>query len=737
MNPENTAKAAALFGPYEIQETIGQGGMGVVYRAHDSALDRAVALKVLKDDLRAQSAVVARFQREGEAFAKLNHPNIVHIFSVGKVGDIPYLAMEFIDGEPLARIMKRERRLDWKRSLHIAQQVAEALASAHEQGVIHRDIKPGNILVDKNDKAYVTDFGIAKILSAETQLTLDGSRLGTPQYMSPERCQNKEVSPASDIYSLGVLLFQMIAGNLPYDAETPVSLIRQITFDPPRRLRECVREIPSDVERLVAYLVEKDPRDRPPDAHAVALLCRRVREGKPLVDDSTGMSAALANFRDTLGTPTPFRSSDFDSQPEGPLPVWQRVLRSRVVARMKQPAFAAVMAMLIASTFLGMWIAEQMNAGYAFEAVRSISPAVERWQVPPTLAEFHREGDNLTIADFQLDGFVPEEMVWGGNRLYVSLAGQPATARAGEAALAALHPAAGTSQLLLPPAPAERMARLVGADTEYVYGYDSHEREIVRWDFSPDVTEVGARHFDWQGRAPETIAESVAHAEGQVVVASYPDSPKWAVNLLQFSEQRMTVTEIWSGDETIAGIASAAADAEGEDWQLVLQRTGDDGDTLELLRMRGVQVQEGPTGLGTVSGTAGSVQINPAGELVIAHDGVVEVIDAATQEQLAEWPGSAAAWAGISQQYVAYLAGDHRNQPQVWLGSLDPAVAPVQWTFVAGGVTRLQTRPDGLSLAALRADGARSGEVCFVTLPENFPEDAEAGLNPTETGGQF
>ncbi|MDK1020951.1 MAG: serine/threonine-protein kinase, partial [Candidatus Hydrogenedentes bacterium] len=191
---ENTVRADAMFGDYEIIETIGHGGMGIVYRAHDMALGRIVALKVLKDDLRSSRQICARFQREAEAFASLNHPNIVHIYAVGSVGRIPFISMEYIEGQSLSTIMRRRKRLPWKRALHIAQQIAEALACAHEAQIVHRDIKPGNILLDKDDRAFVTDFGIAKVLTAETQLTVDGSRLGTPQYMSPERCTNKEIT---------------------------------------------------------------------------------------------------------------------------------------------------------------------------------------------------------------------------------------------------------------------------------------------------------------------------------------------------------------------------------------------------------------------------------------------------------------------------------------------------------------------------------------------------------------
>ena len=301
----NTARASTLFGQYNILETLGHGGMGVVYRAHDTSLDRIVALKVLREDLRTQKHVVARFQREAEAIAMVTHPNIVHIYSVGAVGKIPYLAMEYIEGDPLSKIMQRERQLPWETVFEVGEQVARALASAHEANIIHRDIKPGNVLVDKEWHAVVTDFGVAKVLTAETQLTVDGSRLGTPQYMSPERCLNKEITTSSDIYSLGVLMFQMIAGRLPYRAKDPIELLRKIVSTPPARLRDYMPDIPDDVERLVAHMIEKNPNDRPPSANDLAELIARVRAGKPLVEEDDGMGVAMDELRESLATPTP------------------------------------------------------------------------------------------------------------------------------------------------------------------------------------------------------------------------------------------------------------------------------------------------------------------------------------------------------------------------------------------------------------------------------------------------
>ena len=298
------ASSCAMFGNYRILETVGQGGMGVVYRAVDVSLERTCALKVLREHLRGHSNLIARFYREAEAVAQLDHPNIVHIYSVGSVGNIPYMAMEYLESEALSRILERENHLDVQRALYLAEQVARALACAHEARIIHRDIKPGNILIGADDHVHVLDFGIAKLLSAEVQLTLDGSRLGTPQYMSPERCQNKLITASSDIYSLGVVLFQMISGRLPYEASTPVSLIRKIIAGPPTRLKELMPDVPRDVERLVAFMIEKDPKDRPANAEALADAIARVRAGESL-DEAEGMADVFASFRQTMGTPTP------------------------------------------------------------------------------------------------------------------------------------------------------------------------------------------------------------------------------------------------------------------------------------------------------------------------------------------------------------------------------------------------------------------------------------------------
>lgn len=413
---ENAANSKAMFGDYEIIETVGQGGMGIVYRAHDASLGRVVALKVLKDDLRASKQICARFQREAEAFASLNHPNIVHIYSVGSVGNIPFLSMEFIEGSPLSAIMKKEKRIPWKRAFHISEQIAKALGCAHDAHIIHRDIKPGNIMVDENDRAFVTDFGIAKVLTAETQLTIAGSRLGTPQYMSPERCLDREVTGSSDIYSLGVMLFQMITGRLPYEASTPVELIKKIVTDAPSRVSQFRTDIPEDVERLVAFTIEKKPRNRPRSAQELAELLRRVRAGEPLAEGESGIVESLESLRGSIATPL-----SSDTPLPGPGGRALRLLREfagRWTGLPEGVRIGTIGAVIVAMAALaGFRVADVLNRGYAVDTVRSMNRGMESWNRSPVVADFFEESAGVFLARVNMPSYRVTDTVFleGGN----------------------------------------------------------------------------------------------------------------------------------------------------------------------------------------------------------------------------------------------------------------------------------------------------------------------------------
>jgi len=264
--------ATALGEAYSIEGEVGRGGMGVVYRARDERLKRPVAIKVLPPELAFRPDIRARFMREAETAARVSHPHIVPIHAVGEADDLVYFVMGYVDGESLAVRLKRRGRLAVEEVRRIARETADALAAAHQQGVIHRDVKPDNILLEgTRGRVMVTDFGIAKALSAEGgTLTEAGIAIGTPAFMSPEQAAGeREIDGRSDIYSLGVVAYQMLAGELPFQAPTvPGLLMKQISEEPTPVDRKRP-DAPRDLAQTVMRCLEKDPARRWPTADAL------------------------------------------------------------------------------------------------------------------------------------------------------------------------------------------------------------------------------------------------------------------------------------------------------------------------------------------------------------------------------------------------------------------------------------------------------------------------------------
>lgn len=269
---------SATIGGFKVESLIGRGATATVYLARDIKLGRKVALKVLLGSLARSSQVVKQFQLEAQATAPLNHPNIVRVYAAGIERGTPYMAMELVEGEPLDRFLKRKGRLQWQHALHIGEQVLLALDCAHSHGLIHRDIKPSNIMLDSRGRVRLTDFGIASIQNETNEGVQPGMVIGTPQYMSPEQCTGQPVTGASDLFSTGVTLHQMLAGELPFTGESPVALVKAICTEDAPRLNRIDPDIPDDVARFVAYLMEKDPGDRPANAKAAAAHVRRLQE---------------------------------------------------------------------------------------------------------------------------------------------------------------------------------------------------------------------------------------------------------------------------------------------------------------------------------------------------------------------------------------------------------------------------------------------------------------------------
>lgn len=272
--------ADALSGEYTIEGEIGRGGMGVVYVARDLKLKRRVAIKVLPPDLAYRDEIRTRFVREAQTAARLSHPHIVPIHSVGEADGLVYFVMGYVDGESLGARLKRRGRLPVEECRRIMSETADALTSAHTLNIIHRDIKPDNILLDgTRRRVMVTDFGIAKALSEGGSGTLTGTgvAIGTPTYMSPEQAAGeREIDPRSDLYALGVVAYEMITGRVPFKAPTvPGILMKQIT-EPPPEISRVRPECPDELAATILRCLEKDPSSRWPTADAL----RRALESR-------------------------------------------------------------------------------------------------------------------------------------------------------------------------------------------------------------------------------------------------------------------------------------------------------------------------------------------------------------------------------------------------------------------------------------------------------------------------
>jgi serine/threonine protein kinase len=254
-------------GRYHILEQLGEGGMAIVYKAYDTRLERDVAVKVIRTEkltLESMGKTLKRFEREAKALAKLTHPNIVPITDYGEHDDKPYLVMPHLPGGTLKQLLKG-KPMPWEGAVRLLIPIARALHYAHQQGIIHRDVKPSNILITQSGEPMLTDFGIAKILLANEEtadLTGTGMGVGTPEYMSPEQFQGKGVDARTDIYSLGVVLYEMVTGRKPYQADTPAAVLIKQATDPLPRPKGFIRDLPDSVERILLKALSKGADDR-------------------------------------------------------------------------------------------------------------------------------------------------------------------------------------------------------------------------------------------------------------------------------------------------------------------------------------------------------------------------------------------------------------------------------------------------------------------------------------------
>src|SRR6266404_6226726 len=287
---------------YLIQRKLGSGGMADVYLADDQELGRQVALKMLNERHASDDQFVERFRREAQSAAGLNHPNIVSIFDRGRAEGTYYIAMEYLDGRTLKELLVRNGPTPIPIAIDYARQILGALSFAHRNGIIHRDIKPHNIVVGGDGRLKVTDFGIAR--SGASQMTEAGSIVGTAQYLSPEQARGAPVDPRSDLYSLGIVLYEMLTGNVPFTGDTPLEIAMKHLSEvpvPPSELRD---DVPDDLDLVVLRALAKDPEDRYQTADEMNADLARIQRGLSVSSETTDAATAVLAGAGISGAPT-------------------------------------------------------------------------------------------------------------------------------------------------------------------------------------------------------------------------------------------------------------------------------------------------------------------------------------------------------------------------------------------------------------------------------------------------
>jgi len=330
-------------GHYDIVAELGRGGMGVVYKGHESSLNRYVAIKVLADSLAHDEAVKERFLREARSMAALNDPHIIQIYFIGEdEGGQTYFVMEFVEGESLGSMLKREGKLSVEQSAKVIYQTAMGLATAHDRGVVHRDIKPGNLMINNRGAVKIADFGIAlSNHDLSKKLTTTGEFVGTPGYLSPEVCLGKPVDQRSDIFSLGIVMFEMLTGRMPFTDESPLGLMLEVVKAEIPDVREINADVDPEIARILDRMIAKDPAERYQNCHELMAELGAhplVAKGGP-ISLQPKMSTAAATM---IGQKTPVSAqTSLPSTPRTPIGIAQGAAQTRITPSSLAPPPAA------------------------------------------------------------------------------------------------------------------------------------------------------------------------------------------------------------------------------------------------------------------------------------------------------------------------------------------------------------------------------------------------------------
>ena len=392
-------------GQFQIVEQIGAGGMATIFKAYQPSIDRYVAVKILPREFAKDPTFVKRFQQEGKAIAALEHPHILPVHDFGTEGDLNYMVMRYVNGGTLADIMGMEIPLD--KTTNYVGSIAKALDYAHKSGVVHRDIKPSNILIDEHGEALLTDFGIAKIMEGtqSTQLTATGSVLGTPAYMSPEQAQNEKIDGRSDIYSLGVVLYELLTGRQPFIGETPFAVVIKHISEPLPPPRQVNPNIPEPFEMVVLKSMAKEPDQRFQTAGEMATALQNALQQSGA---TMAMLAGQATPANTASLSTPAAKTAPDAPAVTPPPKPQKKSKAPLLI-----GGAVVLVLLcIGLGVLGLIVAGLSNTDDTAQQVGSSSVQLgdDKSDVtPPDESEDDLDVDMPEEGDEELYVDIPEE----------------------------------------------------------------------------------------------------------------------------------------------------------------------------------------------------------------------------------------------------------------------------------------------------------------------------------------